>query len=297
MSGSLIQFTLDALSLGSLYALMALGLVVVYGVLKLVNFAYGELIMVAGYSLYLLDGSPFPWLVMAIVAVFMAVLGGIGTELVAFRPVRERSVTAILITSFALSTLLQNAALLFVSPRSRQVPLPELFTQTVMIAEVVVPVRNLIAIATAIILLGLFALLLRRTVLGIALRAAASRFRMARMLGVPANLVISMAFAISGFFAGIVSLLWLGRIGSVVPAIGLEPLLVAFIACVIGGMRSLVGAVVGGYLLAFIDISLNNLLPQDLLRFRDAFTFSLVIILLVLRPEGIVRGPATGQRT
>jgi branched-chain amino acid transport system permease protein len=292
-----IQFGIDALSLGSLYALMALGLVIVYGILKLVNFAYGELIMVAGYTLYLLDGSPLPWLAMATVAVIMAILAGIGTELVAFRPVRERSVTAVLITSFALGTLLQNAALLFVSPRARQVPLPELFSQTVMIADVVVPVRNLIAIATAVILLALFALLLRRTVLGIALRAAASRFRMARMLGVPANLVISVAFAISGLLAGVVALLWLGRIGSVVPGIGLEPLLVAFIACVIGGMRSLVGAVVGGYVLAFIDIGLNYLLPQSLLSFRNAFTFSLVIVILLIRPEGLVRGPATGQRT
>lgn len=292
-----IHFSIDALSLGSLYALMALGLVIVYGILKLVNFAYGELIMVAGYTLYLLDGSPLPWLVMALIAVIMAIVAGIGTELIAFRPVRERSITAVLITSFALSTLLQNAALLFVSPRARQVPLPDLFSRTVMIADVVVPVRNLITIAAAVVLLGLFALLLRRTVLGIALRAAASRFRMARMLGVPANLVISVAFAISGFLAGSVSLLWLGRIGSVVPAIGLEPLLVAFIACVIGGMRSLLGAVVGGYLLAFIDIGLNYLLPQDLLRFRDAFTFSLVIFILVVRPEGLVRGPATGQRT
>lgn len=297
MTESLIQFALDALSLGSLYALMALGLVIVYGILKLVNFAYGELIMVAGYTLYLLNGSPLPWLVMAAIAVLMAILAGIGTEMIAFRPVREQSVTAVLITSFALSTLLQNAALLFISPRSRQVPLPELFSQTVLIGDVIVPVRNLIAIATAVVLLALFAVLLRRTVLGIALRAAASQFRMARMLGVPANLVISAAFAISGFFAGVVSLLWLGRIGSVVPAIGLEPLLVAFIACVIGGMRSLVGAVIGGYVLALIDIGLNSLLPQDLLRFRDAFTFSLVIILLVLRPEGIIRGPATGQRT
>ncbi len=296
-TGTVIQFAIDALSLGSLYAMMALGLVIVYGILKLVNFAYGELIMVAGYALFLLGGSPLPWLAMAAVAVVMAILAGIGTELVAFRPVRERSVTAVLITSFALGTLLQNAALLFVSPRARQVPLPDLFSQTVMIADVVVPVRNLIAIATAVVLLGLFALLLRRTVLGIALRAAASRFRMARMLGVPANLVISVAFAISGFLAGVVALLWLGRIGSVVPGIGLEPLLIAFIACVIGGMRSLVGAVVGGYLLAFIDIGLNSLLPQELLSFRNAFTFTLVIIILLIRPEGLVRGPASGQRT
>jgi branched-chain amino acid transport system permease protein len=292
-----IQFVIDALSLGGAYALMALGLVIVYGILRLVNFAYGELIMVAGYTMFLAGGSGLPWLVMAAVAVVMAVLAGIATDYVAFRPVRAKSVTAVLITSFAFSTLLQNAALLFISPRPQAVPLPALFSQTVTIGGAVTPLRNLITIAAAVILLALFALLMRRTVLGIAMRAAATNFTMARMLGVPANLIISSAFAISGFLAGVVGLLWIGRIGTVVPGIGLEPLLVAFIATVIGGMRSLSGAVIGGFLLALIDTTLNYTLPQDLLKFRDAFTFSLVILILLWRPEGLVKGPASGART
>jgi branched-chain amino acid transport system permease protein len=292
-----IQFIIDVLSLGGAYALMALGLVIVYGILRLVNFAYGELIMVAGYTMYLTSGSALPWLVMAAVAVVMAILAGIATDYVAFRPVRAKSVTAVLITSFAFSTLLQNAALLFISPRPRTVPLPDLFSETVTIGGAITPLRNLITIAAAVVLLALFALLMRKTVLGIAMRAAATNFTMARMLGVPANLIISSAFAISGFLAGVVGLLWIGRIGTVVPGIGLEPLLVAFIATVIGGMRSLSGAVIGGFLLALIDTSLNYTLPQDLLKFRDAFTFSLVILILLWRPEGLMKGPASGQRT
>jgi branched-chain amino acid transport system permease protein len=292
-----IQFLIDVLSLGGAYALMALGLVIVYGILRLVNFAYGELIMVAGYTMFLVGGSALPWLIMAVIAVAMAVLAGIATDYIAFRPVRAKSVTAVLITSFAFSTLLQNAALLFISPRPQTVPLPGLFSETVTIGGAVTPLRNLITIAAAVILLALFALLMRKTVLGIAMRAAATNFTMARMLGVPANLIISSAFAISGFLAGVVGLLWIGRIGTVVPGIGLEPLLVAFIATVIGGMRSLSGAVIGGFLLALIDTTLNYTLPQDLLKFRDAFTFSLVILILLWRPEGLVKGPATGQRT
>jgi branched-chain amino acid transport system permease protein len=292
-----IQFLIDVLSLGGAYALMALGLVIVYGILRLVNFAYGELIMVAGYTLFLVGGSPLPWLVMAALAVLMAVLTGIATDYVAFRPVRAKSVTAVLITSFAFSTLLQNAALLFISPRPRNVPLPDVFSDTIQIAGVITPVRNVLTIVTAALMLTLFAVVMKRTMLGIAMRAAASHFTMARMLGVPANLVITAAFAISGLLAGVVALFWLGRSGAVVPGIGLEPLLVAFIATVIGGMRSLQGAVVGGFLLAFIDTALNYSLPQDLLKFRDAFTFSLVILILLWRPEGLIRGPATGQRT
>lgn len=292
-----VQFLIDVLSLGSLYALMALGLVIVYGILKLVNFAYGELIMVAGYTLFLLAGSPFPWLVMALVAVLMAVLTGIATEYVAFRPVRSKSVTAVLITSFAFSTLLQNAALLFISPRARTVPLPSVFSDTIVLGGAIIPLRNILTIAVAAIMLAVFSFIMKKTVLGLAMRAAATKFTMARMLGIPANLVITSAFAISGLLAGVVSLFWLGRIGSVVPGIGLEPLLVAFIATVIGGMRSLQGAVVGGFLLALIVTTFNYSLPPELLKFRDAFTFSLVILILLWRPDGLIKGPATGQRT
>lgn len=291
-----LQFIIDWLSLGSAYALMALGLVIVFGILRLVNFAYGELLMVAGYTLFLLKGSPFPWLVMAVLAVLMAIFTGILTDYVAFRPVRAKSVTAVLITSFAFSTLLQNAALLFISPRPRNVPLPDIFSDTVVLLGLYVPVRNLVTIGLALALFAVFALLMKKTIFGIAMRAAASHFTMARMLGVPANLIISGAFAISGLLAGVVALVWIGRIGAVVPGIGLEPLLIAFIATVVGGMRSLQGAVLGGFILAFIDMGLNFTLPQDLLKFRDAFTFTAVILILLWRPEGLIKGPSTGRR-
>jgi len=282
-------FVIDVLSLGSLYALMALGLVLVYGILKLVNFAYGELIMVAGYTLYLLDGSPLPWLVMALVAILAAVLASVLTERVAFRPVREKSLTAMLITSFAVSTLFQNAALLLISPRARVVPLPDLFTQNFMVGGVLIQVRDLLAVVVSLAMLAIFTLLLNRTMLGIALRAAADNFRMTRMLGVPANLVISVAFAISGLLAGVVALFWLGRTASVTPGIGLEPLIVAFVATVVGGLNSLLGAVVGGYVLALMTVGINTFLPQDLVDYRQAFTFGLVILILLFRPEGLIR--------
>lgn len=176
-----IQFVIDVLSLGGAYALMALGLVIIYGILRLVNFAYGELIMVAGYTMFLASGSGLPWIVMAVLAVGMAILFGIITDYAAFRPVRAKSVTAVLITSFAFSNLLQNAALLFISPRPRNVPLPDIFSQTVSIGGAITPVRNLITIAASIALLAGVAFLMRRTTLGIAMRAAATNFTMARI--------------------------------------------------------------------------------------------------------------------
>ena len=146
-----LQVQIDAVGLGAIYALMAVGIGLVFGVLRLVNFAYGELIMVAGYTLYLMGGSPVPWLVMAAVAVLAAIATGILTDYVAFRPVRAKSVTAVLITSFAFSTLLQNAALLLISPRPRNVPLPEIFSDTIRIGGAVTPVRNVLTIIGGLI--------------------------------------------------------------------------------------------------------------------------------------------------
>jgi branched-chain amino acid transport system permease protein len=293
-----IDFLINTISLGSLYAMLALGLVIVYGILKLVNFAYGELLMIAGYALYVLGGlnTSLPWFVIAILAVLIAAAVSYLTEMIAFRPVREKSLTAMLITSFAVSTLLQNAALLIISPRARAVPLPDFFSQSVAIAGTDVPIRNILSIITAIVLFGALSLLLKYTVLGIALRAAADDFRMTRLLGVPANLVISAAFIISGFFAGVVAIFWTARTASVTPTIGAAPLLVAFVACVIGGMTNLLGAVVGGYLYGIIYSLLSLWLPQYLLDYREAFMFLIVILILLFRPTGLIRGNTTSER-
>ena len=293
-----IDFLINTISLGSLYAMLALGLVIVYGILKLVNFAYGELLMIAGYALYVLGGLniSLPWLVIAILAVLIAAAVSYLTEMIAFRPVREKSLTAMLITSFAVSTLLQNAALLIISPRARAVPLPAIFSQSVAIAGVDIPIRNILIIITAVMLFGALSLLLKYTVLGIALRAAADDFRITRLLGVPANLVISAAFIISGFFAGVVAIFWTGRTASVTPTIGAAPLLVAFVACVIGGMTNLLGAVVGGYLYGIIYSLLSLWLPQYLLDYREAFMFLIVILILLFRPTGLIRGNTTSER-
>ena len=293
-----LEFFFNVLSLGSLYALIALGLVIVYGILQLVNFAYGELIMVGGYAMYLLSTSdtPMSWVFIAIITIVAAMVASYLTERIAFRSVRSKSLTAMLITSFAVSTLLQNGALLTISPRARAVKLPKLFSQSVMILNVDVPMRNVLTVITSIALLIALTVLLNRTVLGIALRAAADNFQMTRMLGVPANLIISTAFLISGLLAGVVALFWVGRTGSVTPTIGLSPLLIAFVATVIGGMRSLVGAVVGGYLYAFLFSVIGVALPQNLLDYREAFMFVVVILILLFRPEGLISGNYSGER-
>jgi branched-chain amino acid transport system permease protein len=292
----IIQFLLNALSLGSVYALMALGLVIVFGILRLVNFAYGELIMVAGYTWFILQGKAWAMFAIAVAAVVAAALASVLTERIAFRPIRSESLNAMLVTSFAVSTLLQNSALLFVSPRARAVEVPSVMNQNINFAGLRLGAGDLITILVSGLVLAGLALLLRRTTLGIALRAASDDFRMLRLLGVRADMVIMMAFVISGVLAGIVGLLWISRIGSVTPTVGLTPLLIALIAVVVGGMNGLGGSIVGGYLLGALTVGLQLLLPQNVLAFRDAFIFAVVILVLVFRPQGLVKGRYSAAR-
>ncbi|MGJ0204741.1 ABC transporter permease subunit [Leucobacter sp. gxy201] len=294
--GDILQFVLNSLSLGSLYALIALGMIIIFGILKLVNFAYGELIMVAGYTWFVLQSTWLPLVVLIVLAVAMAVIASVLTERIAFRPVRSNSLNAMLITSFAVSSLLQNSALVFVSPRARAVQVPAAFHKNVSWGGAQISVSNLIVIGVSILTLLALMLIMKKTRLGITLRAASDDFRMLQLLGIRADKVIVSAFIISGALAGIAGVLWIGRIGSVTPTIGAAPLLVALIAIVVGGMGSLSGAVVGGFFLGTLTIALQLLLPQELLAFRDAVIFGIVILVLVFRPQGIVTGRFATER-
>ena len=293
---SLIQYLISSFSLGGLYALMTLGLVVVYGILRLINFAYGELVMVAGYGLFLFGQTTLPWPLVALFSVAIAILAAVLMERVAFRPVRFGSASTMLITSFAVSTLLQNTTLLAISPRPQAVRLPGFFVESVTLGGLRFRVVDLASLAVSIIALVVLSILLRRTIIGIALRAAADDFTMTRLLGVRANLIISVAFAISGLLAGIVAIFWVGRSSLVEPAIGLQPVLIAFIASVVGGMENLKGAVLGGYLLGFLTVGLQTWLPQAMLDYRNAVLFGIVIVILLLRPEGLIRPAYSRER-
>jgi len=292
-----LEFLISTLSLGSLYALLALGLVLVYGILKLVNFAYGEYLMVGGYAIYLsATYLNAPWWLTLIFAVLGAVLVSYLTELVAFRPVRSKSPNALIITSFAVSMFLQNIVLILISSRARPVSLPAFFSARVTILGVTTPVRNLVIIGVTAVLLTALSIIMKKTVLGMAMRAAADQFTTTRLMGVPANVVISAAFVMSGLLAGVASIFWVSRSASVDPLSGAAPLLIAFIAVVMGGMHSTVGAVVGGYVYGLIFNLLSITLPASMISYRDAFMFALVVLFLLFRPEGIVKRGYTEER-
>jgi branched-chain amino acid transport system permease protein len=283
--------------MGSLYALIALGLVFVFGICKLINFAYGEFITVSTYVLYFLGTfTDLPWPLVFLIGILSGVAIGFLSELTAFRPFRGRSLDALLVTSFAISVILQRIFQLGISPRSKAVPYPAFFNMNIELFGVVTPLRNILMIGTTAVLLIVLVIVMNHTTLGVAMRGASENFVTARLMGVPANLVISVAFIISGFLAGVVAIFWSARTGSVEPLMGSSPLLIGFIAVVIGGMHSLPGAVLGGYVYAFIANVLSLTLPTSVLSYRDAVMFVIVIAFLVLKPEGIMRGNYQEER-
>jgi branched-chain amino acid transport system permease protein len=282
-----LQLAVNVLSLGGLYAMLALGLALIFSILRLINFAYGELIMIAGYSALFLLAAGAPLLAMILPTLALVALTSIVMERVAFRPVRGADAATLLITSFAVSVFIQNLASLTISPRPRGLPIPAQLTEVLTVGPLRIPPLEAVTAVTAIIVLVALTAFLNRTSLGVQLRAAAEDFEMVRILGVRANRVVAAAFALSGGLAGIAGLLWLARTANVSPTAGSGPLLIAFIAIVVGGMGSLRGAVAGGFLLAALTIALQRTLPTELLGYRNAFVFGILILILLLRPRGL----------
>jgi branched-chain amino acid transport system permease protein len=281
-----LQSLVDAVSLGSLYALIALGIALIFGVMRLINFAHGELIMFGGYIILTLEAQPAP-LMIIVTLVGVAALALL-MERLAFRPVRTANPSTLFITSFAVSYLLQNTAMLTEGAQAKGVALPLYLSQPTTVAGISFPFLDVITVVvTAALLLGV-AGFLKYTSMGIQMRAAAEDFWMARLLGVRANSVIATAFAMSGVLAAVVALIYLAQTGVITPTIGTTPVLIGFVATVVGGLGSLPAAGLGGFLVGFATVALQTALPDELRSFRDAFVFSLIILVLIFRPQGLI---------
>jgi branched-chain amino acid transport system permease protein len=290
-----VQQFINALSLGGVYALLALGLAIVFSTMGMINFAHGEIMTLGGYAMWFVTvqfGAPLPVVMAA--AILSAMLAALIMERVAFRPVRGASGATMLLTSFAASVILQVTFQNVISPRPRGIQLPPEMSQVIPILGVGIGLIQLTAIVMVLVSLTLLTVFLRRTILGISMRAAAQDFSVARLMGIRADAVIATAFAISGLLAGVAAFLWVAQRGSVEPAMGLTPVIKAFIAAVVGGLGSLQGAVLGGFVLGFIEIMLQAWLPQEALPYKDAFALTIVIAILLWRPRGLL-GRATDR--
>ncbi|MDO6728225.1 branched-chain amino acid ABC transporter permease [Cognatishimia sp. 1_MG-2023] len=289
MSELVAQQVLNALALGGVYALLGLGLAMVFSVLGMINFAHGELMTFTGYALIFLSATlGWPFFLAVFAAFAVAAASAALIERVAFRPVRGASLTTMLLTTFAISSILHVVFQNFISPRPIAVAIPDWLTSTAQFSGLRIGMLQCISLGVTVVALIGLTVFLRFSITGLAMRAAAQDFSITRLMGIPANRVIVTAFAISGLLAGLSGFLWVAQRGSVDPLMGFVPVLKAFIAVVLGGLGSLPGAVLGGFLLGFLEVLLRAMLPSELLPFRDAISLSIIITILVLRPNGLL---------
>jgi branched-chain amino acid transport system permease protein len=290
------QTLVDAVGLGAIYALMAVGIGLVFGVLRLVNFAYGQLIMAGAYTLAFTSQADWPtW--MGIVICFAVVIAlSTALDRLVFRPLRTQSPAVMLVTTFAVAFLLQNVALL-VDVRDDTIGEPAAsvasLNQAVRVWGVEVRKVTFVAVAVAVVALSLLALILTRTRIGLQMRAAATDFATARLLGVRANTVIAVAVLLSAVIAASVSVLLTVQNPLVAPDFALKETIIVLVGVVVGGIDRLWTATLGGFSIGFATGVINGALPTDKTVFLPSVVFALVILVLLLRPAGLFAGRRT----
>jgi branched-chain amino acid transport system permease protein len=283
------QQFINALSLGSIYALVAIGLAIVFSILRLINFAHGEVLMLGAFFTFYWAKTDIPFLLAGALGVASTILIGVLMERVAYRPVRNAPEVSLLLTSLGVSIAVRYIASLLFGEQPRKFPTPSDWEKRVgLVGDVKISITNIITVAVAFILLAALTWFVTRTQLGIAMRATAENQVAARLMGINVNTVIVTAFVIGSALAGVAGILWGARVGRIEPLMGFIPVLKAFVATVIGGFGSIPGAVVGAFILGFGEIYLVALLPDNLTGYRDAIIFGALIVILLVRPQGIL---------
>jgi branched-chain amino acid transport system permease protein len=283
-----LQQLINGLMLGSLYALVAIGFSMIYGIVRLINFAHGDVLMIGAFMTMALIAAGTPWLLVAPVVLLTGALAGITIERVVFRPIRGAPQVTGFIATLALSVMIENGGLMLLSPQPRNFLFPDLMRTRVPIGPVTVSLTDLVIIVTTLVLVGVLMVIVRHSRLGIAMRATAENLAVARLMGIDVNRTIMAAFALGSALAAIAGLLWGGRFGQIDPLTGLAPGLKAFVACVIGGVGSIPGAMLGGYLLGLGEVLFLGLLPSEYAGYRDAFVFATLILVLLVLPNGLL---------
>ncbi len=289
-----LQSVTDGAALGSLYALAALGIGLVFGVMRLVNFAYGEVITASAYTLLLTKGLPV-W-VRIILALAVAVLLSLAMEVV-FRPLRLATPATMLVATFAVSFVLQNAASLGFGTQGDSVNFLPTLNQAFDLGGIRIRYITLISIVVGGALLAATAFVLNRTDIGLKMRAAAADFQTARLLGVKATSVIVFAFVLSGVLAAVVAMMLAVQRPLATPSFGFLIVIPALVGVVVGGMERLLTATSGGFLIGFATVVLSDLLPSESRVFLNSALFGLVIVVLLVKPSGLfIRNRETEER-
>lgn len=293
---SVLQTLIDGVALGAVYALVAVGLALVFGVMRVINFAHGELITAGGYTLAVASALPRAGAIALAVLVCVALAWLM--ERVAFRRLRNVPTATTLVATFAVAFTLQAVWLIAFGPRGESADILTSLNQTAFSGDLSLRWITIVMLVVGGTLLAATTLLLNRTTIGLQMRAAAADFRAARLLGVRADTVISLAFVIAGVMAAAVAVLLTVQRPLVTPTFGLEITILALVGIVVGGLDRLLPATVGGFSIGFAISVVGDVLPSDERVFLPSVVFALVIVVLLLRPAGLFapRGARVAER-
>ncbi len=287
-----MQHLVNGISLGSLYALLAIGYTMVYGILRLINFAHGDVFMLGTYiAFYSMTAFLLPWWAAFLVAIILTGAFGIILERAAYRPLRNSPKISVMISAIGASFLIENLAVVIFGGRPKAFPIPDIFSKIINIGEVSIVSISLYIPIIAAIALFILNYLVNHTKTGMAMRAVSKDYEAARLMGINVNNIISFTFGMGSILAAIGGVMWGFKYPQLIPLMGLMPGLKCFIAAVVGGIGNIRGAVLGGFILGLGEILIVAASPA-LSGYRDAFAFVLLIVILLVKPAGLL-----GQNT
>ena len=284
-----VQHFVNALSLGSLYGLIAVGYTMVYGILRLINFAHGDIFMLGAYFVYFATiVYRLPWTLGVALAVAGTTACGLLVDRIAYRPLRRAPRISALISAIGVSFFIENFAVVVFTGMPRPVVQPPLLMKPILVGGGVrlIPL-GLVVPAISFLLVALLVWIIYRTKPGLAMRAISFDIEATRMMGVSVNRIIALAFGIGSALAAVAGILWALRYPRVEPFMGMTPGIKAFIAAVLGGIGSVPGAMIGGLLLGFVEIMFVAFFPV-VSGYKDAFAFLILILILLFRPTGLL---------
>ena len=298
MFSVILPYLLSGISVGGQYALIAIGYTMVYGILRLINFAHGDVFMVAGILMVYLSASGLPlWITIPLVLVLTACIGFM-IERIAYKPLRNAPRMSVMISAIGVSYALQNLVLYITGGLNQYYPTIPFISNSVKIFGATTKMVTVVTPILTLVLVVVLVWLINRTKIGMAMRAVSKDFETSRLMGIKINSVISTTFVIGSFLAGVGSILYFTNYTTVIQTSGAMPGLKAFVAAVFGGIGSIPGAVVGAFIIGICENLIKGLdiilikagLSKSMLgltTFSDAFTFALLIVILIVKPTGL----------
>ncbi|HET6157642.1 MAG TPA: branched-chain amino acid ABC transporter permease [Dongiaceae bacterium] len=297
MTGAyILEQIVNGIILGSMYALIAIGFSLIYGIVRLINFAHGDIVTIGSFTMLasaVALNLPFPLAILVVLAVGGAT--GMLIERIAFRPMRGAPQVTGFIASLAVAIMIENLGIMTLTAQPRNFIVPAYLSKFIAMGPLSVRAIDLAIVILSVLLMAALVMFVRFTRTGMAMRATAENYNVARLMGINIDRTIAVAFAIGSALAAIAGLMWGSKYSQISPLMGLIPGLKAFVAAVIGGVGSISGAMLGGYVLGLAEVLLVGLLPPEYSGYRNVFVFAVLIVILLVMPNGLL-GRSTEER-